>query len=111
MDIALIALLTFVGSLVGTLTGFGTSTVMVPVLVMFYPLPQALLLVGIIHWFGDIWKMLLFRSGVRWRLVLLFGVPGTSPPLWAAFSYFRRRRNCSRASWARSCSPMSPSSW
>jgi len=43
---------------------------------MFYPLPHALLLVGIIHWFGDIWKMLLFRSGVRWRLVLLFGVPG-----------------------------------
>ena len=76
MDIALIALLTFVGSVIGTVTGFGTSTVMVPALVMFYPLPQALLLVGIIHWFGDIWKMLLFRSGVRWRLVLLFGVPG-----------------------------------
>lgn len=76
MDIGLIALLTFVGSAVGTLTGFGTSTIMVPVLVMFYPLPQVLLLVGIVHWFGDIWKMLLFRSGVRWRLLLLFGVPG-----------------------------------
>lgn len=49
---------------------------MVPVLVMFYPLPHVLLLVGIVHWFGDIWKMLLFRSGVRWRLLLLFGVPG-----------------------------------
>lgn len=76
MEILLVALLTLVGSVVGTLTGFGTSTVMVPVLASFYPLPQVLLLVGIIHWFGDIWKMLLFRSGVRWRLVLLFGVPG-----------------------------------
>lgn len=76
MDIALIALLTLVASAVGTITGFGTSTLMVPVLVGFLPLPQALLLVGIIHWFGDIWKMLLFKSGVRWRLVLLFGVPG-----------------------------------
>jgi len=76
MDIALIALLTLLASAVGTVTGFGTSTVMVPVLVSFYPLTQALLLVGIIHWFGDIWKMLLFRSGARWRLVLLFGAPG-----------------------------------
>jgi hypothetical protein len=33
MDIALIAVLTLVASLVGTTTRFGTSTVMVPVLV------------------------------------------------------------------------------
>jgi hypothetical protein len=51
----------------GTLTGFGTSKIMVPVLVFLYLLPQTLFLV-IIHWFGDIWKMLLFRSGIRWRL-------------------------------------------
>jgi uncharacterized protein len=76
MDIALIAVLTLVASLVGTITGFGTSTIMVPVLVAFLPLPQVLLLVGVIHWFGDIWKMLLFRSGVRWTLILLFGGTG-----------------------------------
>jgi len=76
MDILLIALLTLIASAVGTVTGFGTSTIMVPVMVSFYPLPQTLLLVGIIHWFGDIWKMLLFRRGARWRLILLFGVPG-----------------------------------
>jgi len=76
MDILLIALLTLVASAVGTVTGFGTSTIMVPVLVSFLPLPQTLLLVGIVHWFGDIWKMLLFRRGARWRLILLFGVPG-----------------------------------
>jgi uncharacterized membrane protein YfcA len=49
---------------------------MVPVLVSFLPLPQTPLLVGIIHWFGDIWKMLLFRQGLRWRLILTFGIPG-----------------------------------
>ena len=76
MDLPLIGALTLVASAVGTLTGFGTSSIMVPVLVSFYPLPQTLFPVGIIHWFGDIWKMLLFRSGVRWRLVLLFGGAG-----------------------------------
>lgn len=49
---------------------------MVPILLLFFPLAPTLLLVGIIHWFGDIWKTALFRQGVRWRLILLFGVPG-----------------------------------
>jgi uncharacterized membrane protein YfcA len=49
---------------------------MIPVLLMFLPLPQTLLLVGIIHWFNDIWKILLFREGIRWRLFLAFGLPG-----------------------------------
>jgi uncharacterized protein len=76
MDIALIALLTFFASGVGTLTGFGTSTIMVPVMVTFFPLPETLLFVGIVHWFGNIWKMLLFREGLRWDLIVKFGVPG-----------------------------------
>ena len=47
MDILLLAVLTVVASAIGTITGFGTSTMMVPVLVAFFPLPQALLLVGV----------------------------------------------------------------
>ena len=76
MEIIYIAILTVFATGIGTLTGFGTSTIMVPVLLLFFPLAPTLLLVGIIHWFGDIWKIALFRQGVRWRLILLFGVPG-----------------------------------
>ena len=75
-ELVLLALLTLVASSIGTITGFGTSTIMVPVLLLFFPLPLTLLFVGVIHWFGDIWKMLFFRSGVRWRLLLLFGASG-----------------------------------
>jgi uncharacterized membrane protein YfcA len=89
MDLELIAGLTLVASAVGTLTGFGTSTIMVPVLVSFYPLPQTLLLVGIIHWFGDIWKMLLFHGGVRWRLVLLFSAAGILATVLGGMLVFR----------------------
>lgn len=89
MDLALIALLTFVAAGVGTLTGFGTSTLMVPVLASFYPLTQALLLVGIVHWFGNIWKMTLFRSGLRWGLILKFGLPGIVATVLGGFLIFR----------------------
>lgn len=88
MEIVLIALLTLFASAVGTATGFGTSTIMVPVLVSFMPLPQALLLAGVIHWFGDIWKMLLFRQGARWRLVIGFGVPGIIATVAGAYVMF-----------------------
>lgn len=37
MDITLIALLTLIANTVGTIPGFGTSTIMVPVLVTFGP--------------------------------------------------------------------------
>lgn len=76
MVIILIALLTFVASTVGTITGFGISTIMVPVVALFYPLPQTLLFVGIIHLFGNVWKLLFFRKGVRLGLILKFGIPG-----------------------------------
>ena len=75
-EIIYIALLTLLASTIGTLAGFGISTIMVPVLLIIFPLPQTLLLVGVIHWFNDIWKIILFREGIRWKLFLAFGLPG-----------------------------------
>ena len=72
----LLCTLTFIASGIGTITGFGTSTVMVPVLTLFFPVPVTLLFVGIIHLFGDIWKVILFRTGFDGKLVLGFGLSG-----------------------------------
>lgn len=76
MEILAIVLLTLVASTVGTMTGFGTSTLMIPVLVSCFPPAQAIFLVAIIHWFGDIWKVALFRKGFDLQLFAVFGVVG-----------------------------------
>ena len=76
MEILSLLIVTYIASAVGTITSFGTSTFMVPVLGFFYPLHTILLFSGIIHWFGNLWKMLFFRSGARFKLILLFGIPG-----------------------------------
>src|SRR3989344_5576223 len=76
MEILYIALLTLIAATIGTITGFGTSTLMIPVLVIFFPPVEAIFLVAIIHWFGNIWKVALFRSGFNMRLLMLFGVVG-----------------------------------
>ncbi len=69
MEIPLILFVVIIASGIGTMTGFGTSTIMVPVLLL-YPVPQTLFFVGIVHFFGNVWKLLLFRKGVQWRLIL-----------------------------------------
>lgn len=89
MEIFWITALTILASAVGTVTGFGVSTVMVPVVLLFYPLAETLLLVGVIHWFGDLWKMFLFKRGVNFRLLLSFGIPGIITAWFGATLVFK----------------------
>ncbi len=88
MEIPLILFIVIIASCIGTMTGFGTSTIMVPIVLLFYPVPQTLLFVGIIHWFGNIWKLILFKKGFRWRLILSFGVPGIAAAFFGASLVF-----------------------
>lgn len=71
-----ILLLAFASAFFGTITGFGTSTIMVPILAIWFPMPEVLFFVGIIHLFGDVWKMYFFKKGASWKLLALFGIPG-----------------------------------
>lgn len=70
-----IAFLVFIANVVGTISGFGLSTIMTPILVLFLPLPETILFVCIIHWFHDVWKLGFFWHGIEWWLFLSFGVP------------------------------------
>jgi uncharacterized membrane protein YfcA len=76
METIYIVLLSLLGSGIGTITGFGIATIMTPALLLFLSVPQTILLVAIIHWLGSIWQLLLFREGLRWRLIVAFGAPG-----------------------------------
>ncbi len=76
MSAVAILCLTLLASTVGAITGFGSSTIMVPVLGIFFPLPVVLLFAGIIHLSGNLWKVLLFRRGIVWKIVFVFGIAG-----------------------------------
>lgn len=76
MSIEVVAFWSFLAGGIGTLTGFGTATLMVPILLLSFSVPETLLLTGIIHWFGNVWKVGLFWSSFHWRIIFLFGVPG-----------------------------------
>lgn len=75
-EIFWIALLTISASALGTVGGFGISTLMVPIMLFFLPYAQTLLFVGIVHWFADVSKIFVFRRGLNWKILLGFGIPG-----------------------------------
>ncbi len=74
--IVLLMASTFLASMFGTFTGFGISTILIPIFILFFPPPVTLLMVGIIHWFNNVWRLTLFRKGLVYKLILYFGVPG-----------------------------------
>ena len=88
MEIIPLLLITLAASIVGTLAGFGISTVMVPVLVMFLPLKEALLLVAVVHDAEGLTTEQMERF-TRWTNLseATFLLPPTEPRLGSATSF------------------------
>ncbi len=75
IQLLLLSLLVFVASGISNIAGFGTGTIMVPILLSFFPLQQSFLLAGSMQWFNSLWKMLGFIRHVRLDLLISFGLP------------------------------------
>lgn len=65
----------FLSEVVGTIAGFGSSTIFLPMSSYFVDFKTALALVAIFHLFGNISRLAFFRHGLDKRVLLLFGVP------------------------------------
>lgn len=65
----------FIAAGVATLAGFGSSTLLIPIAIMFMPLRQAVFLVACFHLFNNIFKVKAFYSDIDKRTALLFGIP------------------------------------
>lgn len=65
----------FLSEIAGTLAGFGSSTILLPIAVLFFDFKTALALVAIMHIFGNLGRITFFKHGFSKRLMLYFGVP------------------------------------
>ena len=65
----------FLTIVIGTVAGFGTSTIFLPIALLFVDFKTALVLVAISHISGSLGATAFFRHGLDKRLILLFGVP------------------------------------
>lgn len=65
----------FVSEIIGTIAGFGSSTVFLPLALFFFDFKTALVLVALLHIFGNLGRVSFFKSGLDKHTVLMFGVP------------------------------------
>ncbi len=65
----------FFSEIVGTMAGFGSSTIFLPLASYVFDFQTALVLVAIFHFFGNLSRIAFFRHGLEKNVLLLFGVP------------------------------------
>ena len=85
----LVALLFFISAflaiIIGTVAGFGTSTILLPIALLFVDFKTALVLVAISHISGSLGATAFFRHGLDKRLILLFGAPSVILTILGAY--------------------------
>lgn len=65
----------FFAEIAGTMAGFGSSTVFLPLALFFVDFKTALVLVAFLHISGNLGRLAFFRSGIDKKLIFLFGIP------------------------------------
>jgi uncharacterized protein len=75
MEYTLIALFSLVASLIAFYTGFGLSTILVPVVAIFLPLPLAISLTAVVHLVHNLLRSGLLWSKINWPVAARFGIP------------------------------------
>lgn len=72
---SLFIILAFIAEILGTVSGFGSSILFVPVASIFFDFKTVLGITAIFHVFSNLSKILLFRKGIRKDIVIKLGIP------------------------------------
>ncbi len=70
----LFLIIAFLAEVVGTIAGFGSSTIALPISLLFLDFKTAIILVAFLHIFGNIGRISFFRFGFDRNILLKFGV-------------------------------------
>ena len=74
-NLVLIAVASFVISAIVLYSGFGLSTLLMPVFAIFFPLPVAIAAAAVVHLVSNLFKFALFYKRIDWPTVFKFGIP------------------------------------
>lgn len=71
-------ILAFFAEILGTISGFGSSILFVPIASLFFDFHLILGITAVFHVFSNASKMVLFRDGIDKTIVLKLGIPAVS---------------------------------
>lgn len=75
----------FAAEVIGTIAGFGSSTIALPFSIFLFDFHTALILVAFLHLFGNLGRLGFFRSGLDKTILLRFGAPSILFTICGAF--------------------------
>jgi uncharacterized membrane protein YfcA len=74
-NIALFGLLALIAECIGTISGFGSSILFVPIASLFFDFKIVLGITAVFHVFSNISKIILFKKGIDKNIALKLGIP------------------------------------
>src|SRR6188768_3754406 len=75
MDLVIISVIAFLVAILTFFSGFGLGTILTPVFMIFFPVDLAIGLTGVVHFFNNIFKLILVGHKADKEVVLRFGIP------------------------------------
>lgn len=67
--------LAFISEIIGTVSGFGSSILFVPIASLYFDFTTVLGITAVFHVFSNLSKITLFRKGINKEIVLKLGIP------------------------------------
>ena len=86
----------FVAVIIGSVLGFGTSTILQPIAAILFPFKTAIILTAITHLFGNLSRAQIFRKNLDWPIVFYFGIPSIVAAIVGAFFLVKLPQNISQ---------------
>lgn len=74
----LFVLLAFISEVIGTVSGFGSSILFVPIASIFFDFKTVLGITAVFHVFSNLSKITLFREGIDKQITLKLGIPAVA---------------------------------
>lgn len=85
MEIVIISAIAFLVAILTFFSGFGLGTILTPVFMIFFPVDLAIGLTGIVHFFNNLFKLLLVGRKADREVLLRFGIPAVIAALLGAW--------------------------
>lgn len=77
--------LALVAEILGTISGFGSSILFVPLAALFFDFKSVLGITAVFHVFSNISKIYLFRKGIDWTIAWKLGIPAVISVILGAY--------------------------
>ena len=85
MEIVIICTVAFLVAILTFFSGFGLGTILTPIFMIFFPVDLAIALTGVVHFFNNVFKIILVGKNADKSVVFRFGLPAVIAAFFGAW--------------------------